>query len=57
MITFGGVPPGAYITSVTGTTAVMSAGATNGLPRGDTVIVKPLYEIVPFRPKTRLSPQ
>jgi hypothetical protein len=50
------IPAGTYITSVTGTTAVMSASATGaGVASHDTIVVKPLYEIVPLSSDYRTS--
>jgi Putative Flp pilus-assembly TadE/G-like len=50
------IPAGTYITQVTGTTAVMSANATGtGIASGDTILVKPLYEIVPLSSDYRTS--
>jgi hypothetical protein len=50
------IPAGTYITQVTGTTAVMSANATGtGVASNDTILVKPLYEIVPLSSDYRTS--
>jgi hypothetical protein len=55
-ITFGSIPPGAYITSVTGTTAVMNTGAANGVPAGDEIHVwPPVYPLVPLSSDYRTS--
>jgi hypothetical protein len=50
------IPASTYITQVTSTTAVMSANATStGVASHDTIIVKPLYEIVPLSSDYRTS--
>jgi len=50
------IPAGTYITQVTATTAVMSANATGaGVASNDTILVKPLYEIVPLSSDYRTS--
>ena len=55
-ITFGSIPAGAYITSVTGLTAVMSAGAANGVPLGDEIHVwPPVYQLIPLSSDYRTS--
>jgi hypothetical protein len=50
------IPALTTITSVTGTTAVMSANATGtGVASGDTILVKPLYDIIPLSSDYRTS--
>ena len=50
------IPALTTITSVTGTTAVMSANATGtGIASGDTILVKPLYDIIPLSSDYRTS--
>ena len=50
------IPAGTTITQVTGTTAVMSANATGaGVASDDTILVKPLYEIIPLSSDYRTS--
>ena len=55
-ITFGSIPAGAYITSVTGTTAVMNVGASYGVPLGDEIHVwPPVYQLIPLSSDYRTS--